>query len=188
MNFSETLMKGIRALKAEVPLKLDSMAAVIRNLQVLYDTCLASESLLLNAEREAQRIDDAVLSDYYGWHYLEEKDEVGILKEDLKGAVNNPPNPIAMAMIGTQYYLINHVHPVCLLGYMAIMEADPMPIERVEELEREYGKELFRFIRLHAIKDIEHARELLVLIDERPANQQQLIALSTDNALKYLYG
>jgi hypothetical protein len=96
------------------------------------------------------------------------------------------PHPLALGLIGTQYYLIKHVHPVCLLGYMAIQEADPTSIEVVEKLEAAYGQELFRFIRLHATRDLEHGKDLQAVLDRVPESLRHLVIESTENALAYL--
>lgn len=187
MNFSATLMNRIREVKRQAPIKLDSREAALNSLAVLYDACVASEQLLLDAASECKRRGESVLGDYYLSHFEEEKGEIGLLEEDLGDVLKDrPPNPGVMAMIGSQYYMLKHVHPVCLLGYMAIQEADPVPIETVERWEEAYGKELFRFVRLHAIKDIEHAKELLDVIDQQRLTS--LITFSADNALGFMYG
>lgn len=157
---------------------------VIQNLVFLYHACVASEGLL----EEAGGIAKDRLADYYRSHLEEEKDEIRVLREDLASAGVTPgmPDEYSMAMVGTQYYLLKHVDPVCLLGYMAVQEADPSPIELVERLEELHGKKLFRFLKMHAIKDMEHRKELIELIDSIPEEQHGMIWFSADNTLRYL--
>lgn len=185
MNFSDTLIEQILEAKRGITLDLSSYNAVVENLKFLYDACIASEELLRQGFKYAT---DSYLEDYYKKHLEEEKGEIEILKNDLKNEIFFPrvPGATAMAMIGSQYYMIKHLNPVCLLGYMAIMEADPTPIEVVKIVEELYGKELFGFLRLHAIKDLEHAKELKDVIDSVPVGQRHLIKFSCFNALGYL--
>jgi hypothetical protein len=90
-----------------------------------------------------------------------------------------------MAMVGTQYYLIKHSHPAALLGYMAVVEGDPVPLEVVDLLERTHGQDLFRFVRFHALKDLEHRTELFEVIDHAPQPLRGLISQSAENTLYY---
>lgn len=187
-TFSENLISHIHEEKLKH--KPPSMESVLKR---LYHACVASEQLLEDAAAACELYDDddtKELGDYYARHYFEERGELATLVSDLselKIDVNTlPPDPIIMAMIGTQYYLIKHKHPVCLLGYMAIMEADPTPIEIVEKLEKEYGEAGFKFLRMHAIRDLEHRKELIELIDSQPDDKKGLILYSTNNALMYL--
>ena len=188
MRFSDQLIDDIREYKKTFRIEIVNRAAVIENLKFLYDCCVASEALLKTASyysigfyRDLDR--------YYQKHLEEEKGEIQILSSDLNYTGidwKRSPNPIAMAMIGTQYYLIKHFHPVSLLGYMAVQEADPTPIEVVEQLEKVHGKKLFTFIRMHAIKDLEHREELIQVIDSVPSNQQAHIVFSAQSTLDYL--
>lgn len=186
-TFSEHLLGHIREQRRKT--SPPSLEAVLKR---LYDACVASEQLLLDASIACHVYQDEPtkqLGDYYSRHYMEEKGELSVLASDLEAAGIDYkilfPDKVVMAMIGTQYYLIHHKHPVCLLGYMAIMEADPTPINVVEKLEEVYGKDKFKFLRMHAIKDLEHRKELIELIDEQSEDKQALILYSTDNALAY---
>lgn len=188
MNFSDLLLENIQERKRQFAFNPYDRDGVIKNLVFLYHVCIASEELL----REAYRCclndlpDTSDLARYYLEHLEEERGEVPILKEDLASAGIEPemPDAISMAMIGTQYYLLKHMSPYCLLGYMAIQEADPTDIKVVKLLETLHGKSLFRFLRLHAIKDLEHRKELIQVIDAAP---RAPISFSADNALKHLH-
>lgn len=187
MQFSETLLERVR--KSKPRIDLGSYEIVSRNLVFGFHTCIASERLLIEAESEHLPGNkfSAKLSEYYWRHLEEEQDEVQILKQDLDAA-NIPvgdPDRFSMAMIGSQYYMIKHVHPVALLGYLAVQEADPTPLAAVETLERLYGKKLFRFLRMHAIKDQEHKKEILELLDETPEDLQKIVSMSAANVLMH---
>src|SRR5208282_4939709 len=189
--FSGTLLMRIHQRKTAMVINCLRRELLIRNLEFLHSACVASEQLLLDAAGVADSLPrtpfNKKLSEYYHSHFEEEKGEISILVEDLAWAGVPPPPPceFAMGMIGTQYYLIKHVHPSALLGYMAVQEADPTPVEVVEKFERLHGKDLFRFLRLHAIKDLEHRKELLYLINDTPIEFHDLITQSAENSLCY---
>jgi hypothetical protein len=180
--FSASLLEEIRIAKSKIKPDCTKIEIVSKNLLFLYHACIASEQLLIDAA-----LGPSTLVDYYKRHLEEEKGEIAILREDLHSAkiAVGDPDRYSMAMIGTQYYLIKHVHPCALLGYMAVQEADPTPLETVEILENLHGKNLFRFLRLHAIKDLEHRKEILNILDEIPAQEQKIISDSAANALTH---
>ena len=183
MKFSDKLLVVIREHKKHFRIDVTNRAGVIENLKFLHDCCAASEELLLEAA-----LLSGIGDNYFGRHLNEESGELSILENDLKaaGVERWTASPIAMAMIGTQYYLIKHVSPVALLGYMAVQEADPTPIGVVEDLETAHGKDLFKFLRMHALKDLEHRKELIEVIDQQKDSDLDLIAFSARNTLEYL--
>jgi hypothetical protein len=189
---SDVLLKHIRNVKrALFTIDASRLDAVIANLIFLHDAVVASEQLLIEAATSADLLPQSAyharLAKYYRSHLDEERDHVKWLREDLKSVdVNVPaelPNKFAMAMAGSQYYLLKHAHPAALLGYMAVLEGDPTPVEVIDSLERTYGKQLLRFARIHAVKDLEHRKELFEVIDDTPDSLRSLIAYSTDNTL-----
>jgi hypothetical protein len=191
MKFSDQLLEDIRLQKSHIPFEFER-DGVIKNLEFLYHACVASEGLLQEAGETAFDISSSEfyrrLAGYYHSHLEEEKGEIAILKEDLATVGVEPglPDAASVAMVGSQYYYLKHINPVCLLGYMAVQEADPSKLELVEQLEQLFGKELFRFLRMHAIKDVEHGKELIELLDEVPPEFHRLIRHSAINALGYL--
>jgi hypothetical protein len=58
------------------------------------------------------------------------------------------------------YYLIRHVHPVALMGYMLAMESRQISEEYVEAVEAAHGKNAARTLRIHAEQDPGHMDEL----------------------------
>lgn len=194
MDFSDQLLAHIRQAKAVFARDYTDRDALIKELLFVHNCCVASEDLLLDARVFSNSYSDSFtkyLKKYYEDHLEEERDELKILTDDLNAAQIDwnatPLNLAAIAMVGSQYYLIRHVHPVCLLGYMAIQEMDPTPIEFIERLETLHGADILKFARLHAIKDIDHAKELAQLINSVPDKLKGLVRYSTDNALLY-YG
>lgn len=183
MMFSQKLMEYVTSEKSKASFVI-SAASIASNFVFLYHICIATECLIKEAADKAT----GALGDYYWKHLEEETGEFKVLCADLKRAKVDPghPDSVSMAMIGTQYYLIKHVHPVCFLGHLAVREADFMPIENVESLEQSFGEEFFKFYRMHAIRDVDHREELLEVIDSQEESLQPLIWYSAENTLMYL--
>jgi hypothetical protein len=191
--FANTLIDNIRKLKrAYTIIDGTQRGTVIKNLLFLHDVVVASEQLLEEAGQSAALLPKTPfherLVSYFQSHVEEERGELKVLQRDLSSAGVTPgvPNPLATAMVGTQYYLLKHVHPAALLGYMAVVEGDPVSLDTVQFFERAHGKELFRFLRLHAVKDLEHREELIEVIDSSPTSVRDLIVSSAGNTLKYV--
>ena len=138
----------------------------------------ASERLL---ETAINRAGFGPVRKYYVKHLGEETNHAAWIAADLATIGVKPPQVHwrAARLAGTQYYLIHHVSPMALLGYMAALESRPMALSDVEKLEQVYSIDLIRTIRYHAEHDIEHGADLLALIATLDSKTQDLI---TDNA------
>lgn len=103
----------------------------------------------------------------------------GTPSEELTGTV--PPAHVA-ALVGAQYYWIEHSHPVALLGYIAVLEANAPAPGLAGRLARETGlpPAAFETVRLHADLDDGHSADLDRLIERLPldAAQRSLVAVS----------
>lgn len=100
------------------------------------------------------------LKAFYRKHLDDERHHAQWLKEDLGD------HPIklhmgAATLAGTQYYLIRHVHPVALMGYMIALEGRGIVPGVVEAVEAMHGAQAARTLRLHAEEDPKHIAELL---------------------------
>lgn len=127
---------------------------------------------------------EAALLAYLIRHAEEERDHYQWIMEDLNEVA--VPDWLAAEAAGAQYYMIRHVHPASLLGYMAVLEGDPPRLEDVTKLEHLFGKKLLRCTRLHAATDLEHRIELFKLIDMVPANLQSIVLQSAEHTLTIL--
>jgi hypothetical protein len=191
---SDDLLAHVRDVKrTSFTIDVSRPNMVIDNVIFLHDAVVASEQLLIEAvdaiELRPQNLFDARLRNYYRSHLDEERDHIKWVRDDLKSVGVVPgklPNKWAMGMAGSQYYLLKHTHPAALLGYMAVLEGDPTPVEAIESLEHVYGKKLLRFARFHAAKDLEHRKELFEIIDDAPDSLVGLIAYSTASTLDYM--
>jgi hypothetical protein len=92
------------------------------------------------------------------------------------------PSPTVTALVGAQYYWIEHYHPVALLGYIEVAEGYPPTKELVAEMiaKTRYPRSAFRAMARHAVLDLRHRRDLHRLIDSLPLTptQEALIGLS----------
>jgi Iron-containing redox enzyme len=188
----EPLVQYIRHARSAAPVDLSDPRVLTRNLLFLHDCVVATQPLMLDAAVMAmmKRGDGycGALARYYREHCEEEAGHLQWLQDDMAalGIVpNDPPDPLAMAMIGTQYYLLKHMHPATLLGYFAVAEGEPTSLDLVAELERIHGIAGMTFIRQHAISDLEHRHDVHHMIDAAPESLMPAIRLSAHNVLGY---
>jgi len=125
-----------------------------------YQVIIASESLL---EEAAHLLMDkgweAELRAFYLHHLEDERNHAKWLLEDMGG----DPGVLhygAAQLAGMAGYLIRHVHPVALLGYMQALEGKPIDPAFIEAIKNEYGEAATRTLKLHAEEDVKHIEEL----------------------------
>jgi hypothetical protein len=176
-----------RILTGSKPVDLTIPSVFMNNLTFIYHTMKASENLLTVAA--GCSLDEPLLLNYFMDHLSEEKGHAEWLADDLatvgiEADKTNVPRQ-AVELVGSQYYLIQHVHASALLGYMVLMECFPMPLTRVDELEAKYGTALVRTLRYHAKHDTDHGAELLAVIDSLPQARQQLVLQSATQSARY---
>jgi hypothetical protein len=164
--FSAGLMTHIlQILRTTSTPDLTNVDVVVRNMVFIHQVIMSTEDLL----REAAELSEGALKDYYERHLREELGHARWLADDLHSfgvpIYDLPRHQIAVELAGSQFYLIKYMSPACLLGYMAVLEGFPVPMEVVDKLEEIHGKSLFRTLRYHAEKDLEHRVELLEMID-----------------------
>lgn len=165
---------------------LADVRSLLVNLIFVHQIIVATENLL----RLAIANSSGHLHAYFVEHLTDERDHEKWLAEDLSTAAIDisamPHMPEAVAMSGSQYYLIHHVDAAALLGYMAALECFPMTVERVDELEKLHGTPLCRTLRHHAEHDISHGAEVLKMIDSLSDRQAQIAVQNAINSTQYL--
>jgi Iron-containing redox enzyme len=166
------------------PFKPKSLAHYIRYLHLMHDVIRASIPLMELAltKCEGQSDQGARLADYYRHHIVEESGHVELILQDLKDlgisnqeATARMPNLTIVAMTGAQYYWLEHVSPLPLLGYIAFLEGVPptaVTIDAVKNLLPE-GSKAYRALAVHAEADPYHNRELDELLDRLALTPQQ---------------
>jgi hypothetical protein len=138
-----------------------------------------------------------LLADYLEHHIPEERGHDDWLLTDLESigvpreqVLSRVPSPTIAALVGSQYYWVQHVHPVGLLGYIAMFECYPPARQDIDRVQAAtgYGPEAFRTLLLHADLDIHHGDVLDDLLDSLPLTEQQrtLMGLSAISSVQLM--
>lgn len=169
----------------------DPAAAWTAFLSALYGSVLASVPLLESALDRARELSPADplatgLVDYLHRHADDERGHDEWLMHDLQSIgvtpaelVSPPPSGAVAALIGAQYYWILHYHPVSVLGYLMVIEGNPPNRGSLEDLQSRSGlpPSAFRTMLEHADIDVDHAAELVDLLDQLPLSPRHNEAL-----------
>lgn len=179
--YSQKVIGAITEVRAKsAPVDLLNLHMVLSNLVFMQQVIAASEDLIRVAMDEC---DDDGLWGYLSSHLNEERGHEAWLAKDLSDygidAALVPKFRRAVAMAGSQYYLIKHQSPYALLGYMAVLEGFPVSLDAVAALEVAHGKSLFRTLRYHAEHDLDHRKELFAFIDANPRPEILTSAIET---------
>ena len=163
---------------------LSSRQTFIANMMFMHGLMVASEDLI-DVALSTNRC-ELPLIEYFTTHREEERDHAQWLRDDLESVGITIPRVHwqAASIAGTQYYLIKHVSPHALIGYMAALEHKPMPLVTVAELEKRYGKSLLRTVRYHSEHDIDHTRDLLAFVRSASFLDMPLITETTTKTLE----
>jgi hypothetical protein len=107
-------------------------------------TSTSAPAMCAAAELCSGRFKDDPLSAWLGRYYLEhaaeEQDHGEWLLADLASfnitrdhVFKRLPYPSVAALVGSQYYWMQHVHPIAYLGYIAVLEA-PAQVDFLQEV------------------------------------------------------
>jgi hypothetical protein len=128
----------------------------------------------------------ACVAEYLSRHIPEELHHDEWLLEDLEvlglkreQALEHLPSLTAAALVGAQYYWLYHVHPVSLLGYLAVLEGEPPSTQFLEEVVAKSGlpaKALRTYFK-HADLDPQHRDDLNDALDRTPLTAQHVALL-----------
>lgn len=166
------------------PFKPKTLAHYIRYLHLMHDVIRASIPLmeLALARWGGQTAHSSQLDDYYRGHIAEESGHVELVLQDLcelgisnTEALARTPDLTIVAMTGAQYYWLEHVSPLPLLGYIAFLEGTPptsATIDAVKAILPE-GSKAYRALAVHAEADPHHNREMDQLLDRLDLAPQQ---------------
>jgi hypothetical protein len=125
-----------------------------------YQVIIASEHLLVESIHLLKNEGwEAELKSFFEHHLQDEKGHASWLKEDL-GDFPVVLHYGAAQLAGMAYYLIRHVHPVALMGYMQALEGSPIDRALIKLIEDEHGPDAVRVLKLHADEDPKHIEEL----------------------------
>lgn len=159
-----------------------------------------SVRMMEEAAAAAREIGDAdpvapQLAAYFETHSREEAghddwllDDLEVLGVERAAVWARLPSTIVAGLIGAQYYWIRHLHPVALLGFLAVLEGNPPKVEELEAIRRRTGHpaEAFRTLIKHAEIDPHHRDDLNELIDALPLEPRHhtLIAISAFHTIE----
>lgn len=114
-------------------------------------------------------------------HCAEEKGHENLPVADMKAFGRNiadfPEFASTQAFYQTQYYWIEHVHPLTFFGYILFLESlacDYGP-KLAEKIEKIHGPKSISFLKVHSDADIEHVRDAIERVQKLPLEQQKLI-------------
>ena len=148
---------------------------------LLYDVIRATTPVLDHIQRrlDALPADELTtrLRDFYLLKSTEEHghdemlvadlERLGVSRQDLARRV--PSAPVA-ALVGSQYYYIDYVHPAAYLGYISLLEGYPAKTDHLENLIERSGAppEAWSTYRMHAEVDVWHRQEIAEFLDQMP--------------------
>ena len=124
----------------------------------------------------------AGLAAYLEHHVEEERGHDDWLLEDLavlgrsrEEVLAQVPSASVAALVGAQYYWIEHYHPVAVLGYIGLLEGYPPSIADVDALMARtgYEREAFRTLIRHSELDPLHAADFDEAVDRLPLTREQ---------------
>lgn len=215
-SFSQFLRKRIQfisendVISSEEINNTDTMDETFRkrfidHLFLMHGITRASVPLMRTAHKKCVQLSDRDYLDlerYYLKHIDEEKDHDEWLLTDLQTigverdrVLSKRPIQAIAELVGSQYYWIEHWHPVTLLGYISVMEGFPPSIQYIENLIVKTGlcREAFSTMIKHSVLDLKHREDLDVLIDRLriPVNFKQGIvvnALYSYSKLQEIFG
>jgi hypothetical protein len=162
-------------------------------LRVMHGMIRATVPLMLTAtEACLRRPGDPVaagFAEYLAKHIREEFGHDEWVAQDYAAAGADPTElaeltiggPVA-GLVGAQYYWIRHVHPIALLGHIAVLEGYPPRPEMADELAALSGlpRSAFRALERHALLDQKHRADVYRLLDALPltSRHETLIGVS----------
>lgn len=144
-----------QVMRAGVPL----LTAAVDRARTLADPVSAPLAAYLAAHIEEERgHDDLLLADLA---------HAGLARGDVLARI---PSPHTAALVGAQYYWVQHEHPVSVLGYLMVLEGRPVGLASIADMQARSGlpAALFRTMRQHAGLDVQHGDDLDRLLDALP--------------------
>jgi hypothetical protein len=174
----ETARRGVVAANAAV-FQLREPLAVI--LQLTYGVIRATTPLLRFCLHQLTGTDQfsELLRLYYRRAADDEAGHEGLLLNDVRRLgfveeqlIGSFPLAAISAMVGSQYYLIEHYHPAVHLGYIGLLEGFSPTMAEVEGLAAASGvpPSMLATLKLHAEVDPHHRQELERVLNAVPTN------------------
>lgn len=159
--YPEFLFLNHSVIRCSVPL----MKAAAERCEKMLDSDPVTEGMLTYLQKhipEETGHDEWVLDDL---------EVLGYRREDVLLRV---PPLSAAELAGSQYYWIKHVHPVALLGFIAVLEGTPPDVEFFEQTADRIGlpRRAFSNLLLHGKLDPQHRDDLDHMLDALPLTER----------------
>ncbi|SEF95830.1 Iron-containing redox enzyme [Nonomuraea solani] len=109
------------------------------------------------------------------------RDDMAAIGADPDEPWRRMPPPSVARVVGSQYYWIDHYHPVTLLGHITVLEGYPPTFPVIEDMIRRtgYPRAGFQNLLKHARLDVHHRKDLFAAIDALPLRPHHRAAMST---------
>ena len=154
----------------------EPLAAYARYLAAMYPVTRAAVPLMKFArQRCLRRPADPLsrpLAAFLTRHIREERGHDRWVRSDLAALGADPdeagralPSPAVTGLLGAQYQLIASVHPVTLLGCIAVLESAPPSQGLIEHVRTLAGDGPTATLTRHAASDARHGGEIFALLD-----------------------
>lgn len=155
----------------------EPVAAYRRYLAAMYPVTRSAIPLMKLARRSClRRVTDPLSRPVIGFltrHIREERGHDRWIAADLAALGGDPaqlartlPSRAVARLIGTQYQLITAVHPVALLGCIAVLEGEPPSEELLAHVHALTGADgAVLTLSGHAVSDVSHAQQIFALLD-----------------------
>jgi hypothetical protein len=154
----------------------EPLAAYARYLAAMYPVTRAAVPLMKFARQRCLRHPADPLSRplaaFLTRHIREERGHDRWVRSDLAALGADPdeagralPSPAVTGLLGAQYQLIASVHPVTLLGCIAILESAPPSQGLIEHVRTLAGDGPTATLTRHAASDARHGGEIFALLD-----------------------
>ncbi|GLX80044.1 hypothetical protein tinsulaeT_33840 [Thalassotalea insulae] len=119
--------------------------------------------------------------------FLDDLTVLGVSREEVKAKL---PNSNISSLIGSQYYWINHVHPVAFMGYLFCSETHHPTVEYVEKLIANSGlpAEGFSSLMHHAKLDVHHKEDIINVLNGLPLTEDllKIVEMSAFQTYRYI--
>ncbi len=174
---------------------------IIAQCKTNYHTANAAVPMMKEVIRCAKLLPDdpvsAPLIAYMEQHIPEETghdqwclDDLAVMGVSKEEVLSQLPSPNIMALLGNQYYMIRHQHPVAFMGYLACLETHHPTVAYVEGLIEKSGlpKAAFGGLMHHAKIDPYHKQDIIDTLNNIPLTEQQyqLVERSAFLSLRYV--
>jgi hypothetical protein len=152
------------------------LAAYARYLSAMYPVTRAAVPLMKFARQRCLRHPGDPLSRplaaFLTRHIRAERGHDRWVRADLAALGTDPqeasralPSPAVTGLLGAQYQLVAAVHPVTLLGCIAILESSPPSPGLIEHVRTLAGDGPTATLTRHAVSDARHGDEIFTLLD-----------------------